>query len=150
MRKRLLQVAHMRWMKFNLVGAIGIGVQLGMLALLTTVLRMEYMLATALAVECAVVHNFLWHERFTWADRTSRQWRHALVRLMRFNLTTGAVSIGGNLLLMHLLVGQVHLPALAANPMSIAGCSVVNFLVSDRWVFRAPLWPVPETSPRDT
>ena len=140
-----------RWLKFNLVGAIGIAVQLGVLIVLTA-LGLHYMLATALAVESAVLHNFLWHERFTWPDRqsevraphVSRCSRRRIVslRLFRFNLTTGAVSIAGNLLLMRLLVGQVHLSPFLANLLSIAGCSLVNFLVSDRWVFRAPLWPV--------
>jgi len=133
-----------RWMKFNLVGAVGIGVQLGMLALLRAQFGMEYLLATALAVESAVVHNFVWHERFTWVDRSSGRRRDRCFRFLRFNLTTGAVSIAGNLLLMRLLVGQAHVPPLAANLVSIAGCSVVNFLVTDRWVFRVPLWPLAE------
>jgi putative flippase GtrA len=147
-KNQLLCGCGARWIKFNLVGAIGIGVQLGMLALLTSVFHVEYLLATTLAVESAVLHNFVWHERFTWADRISPRCRDAAVRLVRFNVTTGAVSIGGNLLLMRLLVGQAHLPAVAANVVSVAGCSVVNFLVSDRWVFRAPLWPVVGTTRR--
>lgn len=138
-----------RWMKFNLVGAAGIGVQLGILWLLTA-LRIEYLLATTLAVEAAVVHNFLWHERFTWADRIRGRRQEALVRLLRFNLTTGAVSIGGNLLLMRLLVGGAHLRPVIANLVSIAICSLVNFLVSDRWVFRARLWPVAEMTNTDS
>jgi len=145
---QLLRDCGARWIKFNLVGAIGIGVQLGMLALLTSVLEMEYLLATALAVESAVLHNFVWHARFTWADRHCRRWRDVAVRLFRFNVTTGAISIGGNLLLMRLLVGDAHLPTIAANMLSIAACSAVNFLVSDRWVFRAPIWPVVRTTRR--
>ena len=58
-----------RWLKFNLVGGIGIAVQLLALVLLKTGLHLNYLVATALAVETAVIHNFLWHERFTWADR---------------------------------------------------------------------------------
>ncbi len=125
-----------RYLKFNLVGAIGIVVQLATLAALTSGLHLEYLLATALAVETAVLHNFIWHERYTWADRRSLRWRDVAARLARFNLTTGAISIGGNLLLMRLLVGQAHLPAIVANLLTIAACSVVNFLVSDRVVFR--------------
>ena len=34
--------------------------------------------------------------------------------------------------------------------ISIAACSLVNFLVSDRWVFRAPLWPVSEVRVKAT
>lgn len=127
-----------RWMKFNLVGAVGIGVQLAMLWLLTT-MGTGYLPATALAVEAAVLHNFLLHERFTWLDRRTGGSRHAAARLLRFNLTTGAVSVGGNLLLMRLLVGEAHLPALAANVVSIGVCSIANFLLSDRWVFRSAI-----------
>jgi len=154
MTRQIMWGSCVRWIKFNLVGAGGIGVQLVALWLLT-VAGVDYMLATALAVEAAVLHNFLWHERFTWADRiverqtprspdATRRMRASLVRLLRFNLTTGAVSIGGNLLLMRLLVGGAHLRPVIANLISIAGCSLVNFLVSDRWVFRAPMWPVPD------
>ena len=125
-----------RWLRFNLVGAIGIVVQLAALGILNGVLGLDYLPATALAVEAAVLHNFVWHERFTWADRSSLSRRQALARLLRFNLTTGAVSILGNLLLMRLLVGQAHLPALPANLMSIAACSLANFLASEYMVFR--------------
>jgi putative flippase GtrA len=87
--------------------------------------------ATALAVETAVIHNFLWHERFTWADRTGA----GFTRFLKFNLTTGLFSIAGNLLLMKLLVGLGHLNYLPANGIAITACSVVNFLVSDGFVF---------------
>ena len=127
-----------RWLKFNLVGAIGIVVQLAALGILNGILKLNYLPATALAVETAVLHNFLWHERFTWADRASVSRRQALGRLVRFNLTAGAISIFGNLLLMRLLVGQAHLPALPANLVSIAACSLANFLASEYIVFRRP------------
>jgi putative flippase GtrA len=125
-----------RWLKFNLVGGIGILVQLATLALLTHVFRWNYLPATALAVEAAVLHNFLWHERFTWADRSSPNFGQCLARLLRFNLTTGTVSIIGNLAFMHLLVGCIGVPPLAANLTSIAACSLLNFVVNDRLVFR--------------
>lgn len=59
-----------RWCKFNLVGGIGIAVQFVALVLLKSVLHFNYLAATALAVEIAVLQNFVWHERFTWGDRT--------------------------------------------------------------------------------
>ncbi len=128
--------AGVRWLKFNAVGGMGIAVQLAALAVLKTGLHLDYLLATALAVETAVVHNFLWHERFTWVDRASTTFRAALLRFVRFNLTTGAFSILGNLLLMRLFVGGAHLNYVLANLLTIATCSIVNFLVSDRLVFQ--------------
>lgn len=127
-----------RWMKFNAVGGIGIGVQLFALFVLKSGLQVNYLLATALAVEAAVVHNFLWHERFTWADRVHSSWRQSLARLLRFNFTTGAASIMGNLALMKLLIDAAHLNYLLANIITISACSLVNFVVSDRLVFGGP------------
>ena len=104
-----------------------------MLAVLKTALHLDYLIATALAVEIAVIHNFLWHERFTWADRAGA----GFTRFLKFNLTTGLFSIAGNWLLMKLLVGLAHVNYLLANAITITACSVVNFLVSDGFVFAA-------------
>jgi putative flippase GtrA len=121
-----------RWLKFNAVGGIGIGVQLVVLAVLKSGLHLDYLLATGLAVEAAVIHNFLWHERFTWSDRpTESSWS----RFAKFNLTTGLFSIVGNLVLMKVLVGWGGVNYMVANGITIAVCSLVNFVVSDRVVF---------------
>jgi putative flippase GtrA len=204
--ENLTRVATLvRWCKFNLVGAVGILVQFGVLFLLKSVLHFNYLAATALAVEVAVVHNFFWHERYTWADRpqtsrdgnpsgakaksfpsslfavltrgatqkrasptcttearakpkskaagksarsrqtnmdtliqkcAARELRSSRVaRFVRFNLTTGLVSIGGNLGMMRVMVGRVHMNYLVANGIAIVVCSLVNFVVSDGWVF---------------
>jgi putative flippase GtrA len=127
-------------MKFNPVGAMGMAVQFAILSLLTGVLGLPYLLATAIAVECTVLHNFVWHRRFTWSDRCLENRRALAARLLHFNATTGMISIGGNLLLMRLLVGAAHAPLLLANCASVAACSVVNYLVNDRWVFRGSAW----------
>ena len=124
-----------RWLKFNFVGGIGIGVQFSALFLLKSLLNLDYMFATAFAVEAAVVHNFVWHEQFTWADRAQPSWRRSLARFGRFNLTAGAVSIVGNLSLMRVMVGVGHMNYLLANAIAIALCSIANFMVSDGWVF---------------
>jgi putative flippase GtrA len=121
-----------RWMKFNLVGLIGIGVQLLLLFVLKTILGLNYLVATALAVEAAVLHNFLWHEAFTWSDRKVRD---RIVRFIKFNLTTGIFSIAGNLVFTRLLV-EIGVDYLAANGMSIVLCSIINFFLTDRLVFR--------------
>jgi len=121
-----------RWLKFNAVGAGGIVVQLGMLGVLKSGVGLDYLLATGLAVEAAVIHNYLWHERFTWADRSST---NSWMRFAKFNVTTGMFSILGNVILMRALVGGAHMNYWVANILTIALCSFVNFVVSDRFVF---------------
>ena len=131
----------MRWLKFNAVGVLGMFVQLGSLGLLIHVLGMHYMLATALAVEAAVLHNFLWHRRWTWADRRGIAVPAWGVLLLRFNLTTGMISIAGNLAFMSVLAGAAGLEPVVANLLSICLCSVINFLVCDHFVFLPPALP---------
>lgn len=133
--KTTYRATALRWLKFNFVGGIGIGVQFAALFALKALLRMDYLAATAIAVEAAVVHNFVWHEQFTWADRVHPSWRSSIPRFVRFNLTTGVVSILGNLALMRMLVGEGHVNYLVANAIAIVLCSIANFLVSDGWVF---------------
>jgi len=126
-----INTGFLRWLKFNAVGAMGIAVQLGALAVLTSVLEINYLLATGLAVEASVLHNFIWHERFTWGDRRSPD---RFMRLLKFNLTTGVFSIAGNLAFTKVL-SDAGVNYLAANALSVAACSIVNFFLNDRLVF---------------
>ena len=135
--KRRTREVLFRWMKFNFVGGIGIIVQFAALTLLKGVFHLQYLAATAMAVEAAVVHNFVWHERFTWADRVQTSWSQSGARFVRFNLTTGAVSILGNLALMRVMVGFGRMNYLVANALAIALCSLGNFLISEEWLFEA-------------
>ena len=122
-----------RWGKFSAVGAVGIAVQLVVLALLETALHLNYLAATALAVEAAILQNFFWHERFTWNDRSRL---NPIRRFLKFNFTTGAISILGNLAIMAILVSRLHIYYLVGNGVSIAICSIANFLASDWFVFK--------------
>lgn len=120
--------------KFALVGAIGILVQLGTLKALKT-LGCPYLVASGVAVEAAVLHNFVWHQRFTWSDRGVSRLQETGVRLLRFQVSNGAISIIGTLLLMRWLAGRLGMNVMVANLLTIAACAVGNFLASDRWVF---------------
>ena len=125
-----------RWLKFNLVGAIGILVQLGAFALLFSWLRLNYIVATALAVETAVLHNFVWHELYTWKHLPRGAPRDVALRLLRFHAGNGLISILGNVLLMRIFVGALHIPHYVATGMAIALCAVLNFAASEWFVFR--------------
>jgi putative flippase GtrA len=124
----------MRGLKFTAVGAMGAGLQVALLALLSRVAGMHYLLATALAVETTILHNFLWHWRWTWNDRLSLS-GGAGSALLRFNLTNGLVSISSNLLAAYLLTGLWGVDPVLANVVSITVGALVNFVLSDRVVF---------------
>jgi putative flippase GtrA len=124
-----------RGFRFYAVGAIGIGVQLAALWLLRGRLGLHYLVATALAVEIALLHNYLWHERWTWADRPASV-RERLGRVIRFHASNGVLSLIGNVALMRVLAGAFGMHYMAANVASIAAVAIANFLASEYFVFR--------------
>jgi putative flippase GtrA len=133
-----MRFSFWRWTKFSVVGAIGMAVHLGLLALLVKVFGVHYLLATAISVETAVLHNFVWHCHWTWADRPVVGLAAVAATLLRFDLSNGFVSIAGNLFFMQLFAGEMGIDPLIASLLSIPPCAVINFLVSDRWVFLDP------------
>ena len=118
-----------RWLKFNMVGVAGAFVQLSLLAVLVR-LGAHYLLATALAVEAAILQNYYWHARWTWKGREGSLWR--------FHLANGLISLSSNLIWMRVFTGWLGIPPVPANLMAIALTSVANFLFGDRWVFPRP------------
>ena len=124
-----------RWCKFNLVGAAGMVVQLGSLALLNQIAPGHYLAASAAALELTLLHNFVWHLHYTWRDR--RNGSPLIAQCIRFHMSNGLVSLIGNLALMRILVGEAHLPVLAANAIAILCCSIANFCLSHTWAFAA-------------
>jgi putative flippase GtrA len=124
----------MRWLRFNAVGVLGVAVQICMLQVLNKWLGIHYLTATIAAVEIAIIHNFLWHERWTWKDRSVAAFR--IRRFIQFQFTNGAISLVGNTVLMRIFTGLSEVPVVAANLICITACSLINFLASDRIVFR--------------
>jgi len=125
-----------RWVAFNAVGVGGGIVQIGVAALLIHSAGWHYLAATAVAVEAAVVHNFAWHQRWTWNDRPASSARTLAARFLRFQLLNGAISLLGNLLLVAAMTGLLGAPPVAANLAAITACATFNFLASEVLVFR--------------
>ena len=122
-----------RWARFNVVGVMGMAVQLGALAALNRCAPQHYLAASAAALEATLLHNFAWHVNYTWRDR--RDCSPLIAQLLRFHLSNGLVSMAGNLALMRLLVEGARMPPLAANGIAILCCSLANFWVGDCWAF---------------
>ena len=134
------------------IGGIGFLVQLVMLGALVEWVRLDYLVATALATETAVLHNFVWHECWTWRDRTAADGAGLWGRLLRFNAASGSVSVVGNVVFTGLFASLLGMHYVAANLLAITTCSVLNFLATDRSAFvarhrgsasRSPTWPGP-------
>jgi putative flippase GtrA len=119
---------------FVTVGIIGYGVQTAVLWWLVGRASMDVVPATLVATEAAVLHNFLWHLHWTWADRPAGA-RAIAGRLLRFNVSNGGFSLVGGAAIMALLVDALGMYYLAANLVAVLAVSAVNYLASDRFVF---------------
>jgi putative flippase GtrA len=143
-------VGQSRYLRFNVVGVAGFVVQLAVVWLFSELAfdssrTWHTAVITVLAVEAAILHNFFWHQRWTWADRPSTG-RARLTRLVRFHLTNGFVSLAGNVAIVTLLLPVASgfsrtYGLIGANAIAVLVCSLVNFAAGDRLVF-------PRTLPR--
>lgn len=132
--------ARRRMGPFVAVGAAGFVVQLASLQALVSWGGVHYLLATALAVEAAILHNFAWHSRWTWRDRPRRAGLQGWTRFVKFNGLSALSSIVGNVLFTGILVASIDMPVLVANAIAVALVATINFAGLDRWVF-APAAP---------
>ena len=124
------------FMRFNVVGVLGFVLQSAALFVLTHGAHpVGYLVATAAAVELAVLNNFVWHQRWTWRDRPSANTGETLRRLAKFNITNGLFSLTGNLVFMTVLVGRLGLGISGANLVSVTVCSICSFILADRIAF---------------
>jgi putative flippase GtrA len=124
---------RMRWVRFNVVGVMGFALQTVTLSLLVERAGLSTGLAVTTAVLVAVSHNFLWHEHITWPNLPRE---HRWKRWVSFHVSTGALSVVGNVIMTGLVMAATGLSAVAANLVAVIAMSLANFWVSDRVVFR--------------
>lgn len=116
--------------RFGLVGAGGVVVNTAALFLLHGVARLPLVLASVLAVETAIVNNFVWNDRWTFAGRDGTR-----NRFLKFNL----LSLGGlaiNTGVLALVVTYTGTHYLLANLIAIGSATGWNFASNARWTWR--------------
>lgn len=123
----------MRWVRFNLVGLMGFGLQTATLWMLVRWAGLSTTAAVAAAVLVTVSHNFFWHEHVTWPNLPRE---HRWKRWVSFHVSTGALSVVSNVIVTAAVIAMTGLPVVAANLVAVATMSLANYWVSDRVVFR--------------
>ncbi|HEY7347157.1 MAG TPA: GtrA family protein [Ktedonobacterales bacterium] len=126
--------AGFRWFprlsKFLVVGGAGVLVNSGALVLLHQLLSLPLVIASMLAVELSIAHNFVWNDLWTFGKRWL-SWR----RFLKFNL----ISLGGLVITtatLWALVTGLHSPYLLANLLGILLATGWNFIINVLWTWR--------------
>lgn len=123
-----------RLLKFGIVGATGVVVNMGLLFLLTVWGGLPYTLASLLAIESSILSNFLINLVWTWGDRRDRGafWS----QIFRYHVGSGATAFLGNYLVLIGLTELFHIHYLVSNLVGIGVGTLFNFIISDLWTFR--------------
>lgn len=125
----------LRFVKFCLVGISGVGINIGLLWLLTESLGFHYMLSAIISIEASVITNFTLNNFFTFADRNERGNGLFIGRLFKFNITSlvGIAINAGALLFFTEAFGIFYI---LSSLIGIAMATMWNYLVNNWWTWR--------------
>jgi len=124
-----------RFIKYCLVGASGVFVNMGLLWLLTEVGGLYYLFSAAFSIETSILTNFTLNDRFTFPDRRAKGTRQFVTRLAKFNLVSLA-GLGVNLSVLWFLTSVAGMYYLLSNLCGIAVATLWNYLVNFWWTWK--------------
>ena len=136
---RLLQ---MRFIRFGLVGASGVPVNLAILYLAqehlflfiaSPPLRLNVSLATAILF--ATINNFVWNRCWTWSDRDSLRGGRLFVQFGQYSMACWFGMVLQVVFTKLLVAAGLHY--LSANLAAIVFASFFNFVANDFWTFNS-------------
>ena len=130
-RLRLSALSTLRFMRFALVGASGVVVDMALLFLLSDPRSLGLGLTRSkiVAAELAIINNFLWNDAWTFRDLVGarRGPRHKLRRLLKFNAVCG-IGLVLNVVLLNIQFNVLHINRYVANLIAIGVVTVVELL----------------------
>lgn len=124
-----------RFFKFCIVGLSGVGVNLGLYALLTRVAGLGEDLSVAISVETSIITNFILNNFFTFRGRNEPGTRPFFVRLLKFNLFSLA-GLAINYGVFKLFFNVFGLFDIISEVIGIAVATLWNYLLNTRWTWR--------------
>ena len=124
-----------RFIKFLLVGASGVVVNLGAQFVFKDLVNITLPIAVAAAIEISIVSNFLLNDKFTFRDRLSAGESNIFARLLKFN---GVSLVGAGVqyaitLVLAITIGLHHLPSAL---VGIVVATMINYLVNNWWTWK--------------
>jgi dolichol-phosphate mannosyltransferase len=135
-----------QFLRFCAVGASGYAVNLCAFAI-SLALCAQHLVAAACGFAVAMVTNFAWNRRWTFASHDRALTRQAA---RFFAVSVAACIVAATLL--ELLVGTAGLSPLAAHPAAVIAATPLSFLGSKKWSFAEPTaaTPAPPSARRNT
>lgn len=120
------------FIKFGLVGLIGVIINLGILYILTEYLGVHYLLSAFIGTSLAVTNNFLLNKVWTFKEKMNHEF---LGKYSRF-ASISIITIILNLILLYFLTEIARVYYITSQFISIVVVSAINFLGNKAWTFK--------------
>jgi dolichol-phosphate mannosyltransferase len=144
MRLRIRLLLQSGFVRFSMVGALGVVVDMSVLFLLSDPSTLHWGLtrSKAIAAELAIGSNFLLNDAWTFADRVegNRGGRAKLLRFIKFNILCG-FGLLLNVLILNALFNLLGMNRYLANALAIVAVSVVNYYLNLKFGWRVTSVP---------
>ena len=140
-------LARLRFARFGLVGLSGLVVNTLLLAALTDVVGLFYVVSAVIATQGSTLWNFCLTERWVFADREHRRGLGARMGLF-FLMNNAALALRGPLLV--LLTSGLGVHYVLSNLISLLALTLARFALADTWIWaKAPPGDAPAASSYD-
>jgi len=122
--------------KFGVVGTSGVFVNQGVLVLCVEILNVDYKIGSLMAIETAIITNFLLNYNWTFGDRKNKDAKSKSITFLKFNITSFTIAFLLNWGTLVFLTEVAHIEYWISNLAGILVAAAVNFCVSNFWVFK--------------
>lgn len=129
--RALLTPERVRLLRFCIVGASGVFVNLGVFEL--AFIALTFVAANALGIAVSIFTNFLLNDRWTWGDREKSPFLQRLTAFYVVSLSAAVVQLGAAWVCYEWLGMHRHVALL----LGIAAATGINFISNNIWTFRA-------------
>lgn len=129
--KRHVTAERLRLIRFCIVGASGVVVNLAVFE--AAFIAMSFVFSNAMGIAVSIFTNFMLNDRWTWADREKKPFWYRLVAFYLVSLSAAAVQLGVSYACYEQLDMQRHLALL----LGIAAATVINFVTNNIWTFKS-------------
>jgi dolichol-phosphate mannosyltransferase len=125
-------LTRLRFARFGAVGASGLVVNTVLLAALTDVVGLFYLVSAVIATQGSTLWNFCLTELWVFSDRDHKRGFGTRMALF-FLMNNAALAVRGPLLV--LLTSGLGIHYVVSNIVSLLGLTLVRFALSDTWIW---------------
>jgi len=127
-----------RGTRYLIVSWIGMGVNTALLYLFKGIWHIPIIPASVMAIEVAIIHNFIWYRYWAWGDRATVEGVRApfFQQLVYYNIATGMVDLVVNVSILWLLYKVFGVYYLIANIIGMILGPFIKFWVNEKLIFK--------------